>query len=322
MQICTRPRCQPETCTSGHIQLCNRCTEGNKDSSHPALRLAQSHDPKPHFSSSNPAIHIGGAALKKKKKENTPPALRGPGRQYSKQPNAFSSPNVIVKVSLEAAFLPILRQGLGGHEPPKILSQVASAPPAAPPASPRCLKPFTASKCPLQPSMPPPFGPRLMPPDFGVSPPSSALSIFPQEAPAAAMGRGANKAGSSRRGGETPPGTPEEERGHRPYLALRRLPGMLRPTRAREKRTRWREKLARFPGNGAARTGAAGPGTRVYRRRTEPGAQRPRPRSSCAGTGDFPRPPRPARSADARWVQPGPAPLRRREATPLGSENK
>lgn len=56
--------------------------------------------------------------------------------------------------------------------------------------------------------MPPPFGPRLMPPDFGVSPPSLALSTFPQKAPTAAMGGGQTKQAAPGEAGRPPPGDP------------------------------------------------------------------------------------------------------------------
>lgn len=130
MEIWTWPRHQPKNHTFGCIQRCNKCTEGAEGSPHPIPGISQPQDPQAPFFYLKPHHPHSGSGIKIKS-GTKPPPLQRPGLKYSWQPNAFSFPNVIVKVNLEAAFPPIL----GGDEPPS--SRSRAGPGASPGGDPQ-----------------------------------------------------------------------------------------------------------------------------------------------------------------------------------------
>lgn len=212
------------------------------------------------------------------------------------QPNAFSSPNVIVKVNLEAAFPPILTR----DEPPQ--QQEPSRNPEPPPAV--TPQPLECPQMSPQPWMPPPRGPRLMPPGWAV--PSinltPALSIF------SPLGRGHPGRGWGEHphlGAAAAPGEDKTdpipgETGPVPEETAQ-IPGRNHPNSRSEEVAGSR---ADGSGSGRERRAGLGKGSAGMLRGT-------------GGSAPLPVPARPA--AAARWMRAGLARPRRREATPSGS---
>lgn len=105
MQSCTWPRCQPQT----HLRHSHHARNALMAAKSPRTRhgTASNQNPQPPFCCLESSRLRSGRGFQKKKGKQKTPSLQGPGVKYSSQPNAFSSANVIVKVSLEALFIPL-----------------------------------------------------------------------------------------------------------------------------------------------------------------------------------------------------------------------
>lgn len=209
-QICTWPRCQPQTCTFGHIQCCNKCTEGNKDSPHPILRIARNQDPKPHFFCLKTSHPHSGSSIKIKEGKINPQHFRDQEQNIHCSRMLSPLPMLLSRSTWKLHFHPPSSSSSEGMSPPPTRAG-QPVPPPAPGGYPQPLRGGLSHLLSLNVPPPPaldattlsamPDASRLRCPPLHHPPPPRQPSpehLPPQKGPDSSGGEGANQAGSTR----------------------------------------------------------------------------------------------------------------------------